>query len=68
MALGILVVACGLLGHGMQALSRGRHVGSISPTRGAPCTGSSESYPLDHQGSPRANISNENFHPNRDAL
>ena len=32
-----------------------QHVGSNSPTRDrtwAPCTGSMESYPLDHQGSP----------------
>ena len=40
---------------GMRTLSCGMHVGSSSLTRGrtwAPCTGSVESYPLDHQGSP----------------
>ena len=40
---------------GMQTLSCGMHAGSSSPTRGqtrAPCIGSVESYPLDHQGSP----------------
>ena len=44
----LLVAACGLLSCGM-------HAGSSSPTRDrtwAPCTGSSESYPLDHRGSP----------------
>ena len=43
-----LVVACRLLSCGM-------HVGSSSLTRDgtwAPCLGSAESYPLDHQGSP----------------
>ena len=33
--------------------------GSVSPTRDrtrAPCIGSTESYPLDHQGSPHSNI------------
>ena len=42
----VLVVACGL--------SYGTHVGSSSPTTDrtwAPCIGSVESYPLDHQGS-----------------
>ena len=39
----------------MQTLSCGMHAGSSSPTRDptrAPCIGSAESYPLDHQGSP----------------
>ena len=39
---------------GMQTLSCGMHVESSSPTRDrtwVPCIGSSESYPLDHQGS-----------------
>ena len=45
---GSLVGACGLLSCGMRA-------GFSSPTRArtwAPCIGSAESYPLDHQGSP----------------
>ena len=53
----LLVVACGLLSCGMWTLSCGMHVGSSSPTRGGtrpPCIGSVESYPLDHQGSPRS--------------
>ena len=36
-----------------------QHVGSSSLTRGqtlAPCSGSAESYPLDHEGSPRTQI------------
>ena len=40
---------------GMRTFSCGMHVGSSSQTRDqtqAPCTGSMESYPLDHQGSP----------------
>ena len=51
----LLVVACRLLSCGMWTLSCGMHVGSSSPTRDqtrAPCTESTESYPLDHQGSP----------------
>ena len=47
-AWGFLVAACGLLSCSM-------HAGSRSPTRDqtrAPCIGSTESYPLDHQGSP----------------
>ena len=47
-ALEILVVACRLLSRGMRA-------GSSSQTRDgtqASCTGSMESYSLDHQGSP----------------
>ena len=47
-ARGIFIAACGLLSWGM-------HAGSSSPTRDgtqAPCIGSAESYPLDHQGSP----------------
>ena len=57
-----LRVACGLLSCGMwtlscgmQTLSCGTHAGSSSLTRDrtrAPCTGSAESYPLDHQRSP----------------
>ena len=41
---------------GMQVLSCSRHVGSSSLTRDGTqisCTGSMESYPVDHQGSPR---------------
>ena len=52
---GSLVEACGLLSCGMRTLSCGMHVGSSSLIRDrtpAPCTGSAESYPLDHQGSP----------------
>ena len=44
-----LVAACRLLSCGM-------HAGSSSLTRDqtqAPCIGSGESYPLDHQGSPQ---------------
>ena len=40
---------------GMQTLSCSKHVGSSSLSRDrtrAPCIGSTESYPLDHQGSP----------------
>ena len=49
--------SCGMrdLHCGMQTLSCGLHVGSSSPTRDrtrAPSTGSTESYPLDCQGSP----------------
>ena len=61
-AWGIFIVACGLLSCGMWTLSCGMwtvscsmHVGSSSPTRDQtqpPCTGNTESYPLDHQGSP----------------
>ena len=57
-ACGIFVAACGLLVAACGLLSCGMHVGSNSPTRDqtqVPCTGSVESYPLDHQGSP-ANI------------
>ena len=55
-ACGLLVAACGLLvaARGLL-LSCGMHAGSSSPTRDrtrAPCIGSMESYPLDHQGSP----------------
>ena len=52
---GCLFVVCRLLSCGMQTLSCGMHVGSSSLTRDqtwAPCIGSAESYPLDHQGSP----------------
>ena len=40
----------------MQTLSCGVHVGSSSPTTNrtrAPCIGSTESYPLGHQESPK---------------
>ena len=50
-----LVVARRLLSCGMRTSSRSMHVGSSSPTRDrtrAPCTGSTESQPLRHQGSP----------------
>ena len=49
---GSFVVACGIFSCSM-------HAGSSSPTRDrtwAPCIGSSEPYPLDHQGSPSHNI------------
>ena len=49
------VPACGLLSCSMQTLSCGMHAGSSFPVRDRtrpPCTGSTESYPLDHQGSP----------------
>ena len=51
----VLVAVRGLLSCGMRALSCGMHMGSSSLTRDqtrAPCLGSSESYPLRHQGSP----------------
>ena len=54
MAHGIFVAACRLLSCGMRA-------GSSSPMRDqtrAPCIGSVESYPLDHQGSPSHTILN----------
>ena len=41
---------------GMQTLSCGMHAGSSSLIRDqtqAPCIGSVNSYPLDHQGSPK---------------
>ena len=50
-----LVAACGPLNSGMQTLSCGMYAGSSSPNRDrtwAPCIGSVESYPLDHQGNP----------------
>ena len=53
---GIFVVACGLLGCRM-------HAGPCSPIRyqtQAPCIGSVESYPLDHQGSPSSFTFKEN--------
>ena len=52
---GLLVVACGLLVAACRLLSCSMNVGSSSLTRHwthAPCIGSAESYPLDHQGSP----------------
>ena len=51
----LLVAACGLLSCSMWTLSCGMHAGSSSLTRDrtqAPCIGSTESYPLDQQGSP----------------
>ena len=51
----VLVAAGGLLSCGMWTLSCGMHVGSSSLTRDrtrAACIGSTESYPLCHQGSP----------------
>ena len=53
--LGSLLWQCRLLSCVMQTLSCGMHDGYSSPTRDrtwAPCIGSMESYPLDHQGSP----------------
>ena len=50
--LAVLVFSCGT--HDSQLW----HVGSSSPTRDqtlVPCIGSTESQPLDHQGSPRTN-------------
>ena len=44
-----------------RLLSCGMHAGSSSPTRDrtrAPCIGSTEAYPLDHQGSPRHTLIN----------
>ena len=57
MYLGCPGLSCGMwdLHCGMRTLSCGMHVGFSFPTRGrtrAPCIGSAESYPLDHQGSP----------------
>ena len=52
-ARGIFVAACLIAACGL--LSCSMHVGSSSLTRDrtqAPCIGSVESYPLDHQGSP----------------
>ena len=49
------LVACGILVVARILLSYGMHTGSSSPTRDrawAACIGSTESYPLDHQGSP----------------
>ena len=57
-----LVVACGLLSCTTWTFSCSMHEGSSSLTRDqtwAPCIGSSESYPLDHQGSPWRNILEE---------
>ena len=51
----VLVAAGRLLSCGLRTLSCGMHVGSSSLTRArtrAPCIGSTESYPLRHQGSP----------------
>ena len=47
-----------------RVLSCGMHVGSSSPTKGrvqATCIGSTEFYPLDHQGSPRRGEYNSLF-------
>ena len=66
----IFVVACGLsrsmwtLSCGMWTLSCGMHAGSSSPTRDwtqAPCIGSVESYPLDHQESSSSVLLNNHF-------
>ena len=44
-------LSCSMFSCSMQTLSWGMHVGSgIKP--GPPCIGSTESYPLHHQGSP----------------
>ena len=54
-ACGLLVAACRLLSCGLRTLSCGMHAGSSSLTTDrtwAPCIGSTESYPLDHQVSP----------------
>ena len=51
----VLAAVGGLLSCGMWTLSSSMHVGSSSLTRDqtrTPCTGSVESYPLRHQGSP----------------
>ena len=58
-ACGIFIAACGIFSCGVWELSCGMHVGSSSLTRDrtwAPCIGSTESYPLDHQGSPSAHF------------
>ena len=50
----IFLASCGIFSCGMRTLSCGMHAGSSSLTRDrtqAPSIGSSESYPLDHQGS-----------------
>ena len=50
----VLVAACRIFSCGMRTPSCGMHAGSSSLTRDrtqAPCTGSMDSYPLDHQGS-----------------
>ena len=57
---GSLVVTCGLLSCSM-------HVGSSSLTRDrtqAHCTGSAESYLLDHQGSPKSAFLNRSLESN----
>ena len=59
-ACGNFLAARGLLSCGMRTLSCGMHAGSSSLTRDptqAPCIGSEESYPLDHQGSPSCHSS-----------
>ena len=51
----VLVAACGIFSCGMRTLSCGMHAGSSSLTRDwtpSPCIESTESYPLDYQGSP----------------
>ena len=60
----LLVTACGLLSRGMVTLSCGMHAGSSSRTGAqtwALCIGSVESYPLDHQGTPEADIFHEHL-------
>ena len=51
----VLVAACGIFSWGIRTLSCSMHAGSSSLTRDqtrAPCIGSTDSYQLDHQGSP----------------
>ena len=51
----LFILAALGLSCGMRTLSCGMYAGSSSPTRDwtrAPCIGSAESYPLDHQGRP----------------
>ena len=60
-------LSCGMrtLSCGMRTLSCSRHVGSSSPTRDqtqAPCIGSAESYPLDHQGIPSFTLYTHIYH------
>ena len=55
----LFILAVPGLSCGMRDLCWGRHAGSSSLTRvrtRVPCIGSVESYPLDHQGSPKVNF------------
>ena len=67
-ACGLLVAARGLLSCSTGTLSCSMRAGSSSPARDwtrAPCIGITESYPLDHQGSPHSSTSlleNKSFH------